>query len=57
MKASGVVKSQKVKEKNSGKLWNRNIEIENNTSPHALLHEQLHAHSISYYNMEIYRKY
>lgn len=41
----------------SAKLWNCNIEIENNTSPHALLHEQLHAHSISYYNREIYKKY
>lgn len=41
----------------SAKLWNCNIEIENNTSPHALLHEQLHAHSISYYNRETYRKY
>lgn len=41
----------------SAKLWNCNIEIENNTSPHALLHEQLHAHSISYYNRETYKKY
>lgn len=41
----------------SAKLWNCNIEIENNTSPHALLHEQLHAHSISYYDKEAYKKY
>ena len=41
----------------NAKLWNCNIEIENFTSPHVLLHEQLHAHSISYYNKEIYKKY
>lgn len=41
----------------NAKLWNCNIEIENNTSPHALLHEQLHAHSISYYDRETYKKY
>ena len=41
----------------NAKLWNCNIEIENLTSPHALLHEQLHAHSISYYNKETYKKY
>ena len=41
----------------NAKLWNCNIEIENNTSPHVLLHEQLHAHSISYYDKETYKKY
>ncbi len=41
----------------NAKLWNCNIEIENFTSPHALLHEQLHAHSISYYNKKTYTKY
>lgn len=41
----------------NAKLWNCDIEIENNTSPHALLHEQLHAHSISYYDRETYKKY
>ena len=41
----------------NAKLWNCNIEIESNTSPHALLHEQLHAHSISYYDKETYKKY
>ena len=41
----------------NAKLWNCNIEIERNTSPHTILHEQLHAHSISYYNKEIYRNY
>lgn len=40
----------------NAKLWNCNIEIENNTSPHALLHEQLHAHSISYYDRETYKE-
>lgn len=43
--------------KTNAKLWNCNIEIENNTSPHAILHEQLHAHSISYYDVNIYIKY
>lgn len=41
----------------NAKLWNCNIEIENFTSPHALLHEQLHAHSISYYSKKTYTKY
>ncbi len=27
----------------TAKLWNCNIEVEANTSPHAILHEQLHA--------------
>lgn len=43
--------------KTSAKLWNCNIEIERITSPHAILHEQLHAHSISYYNVDTYKKY
>ncbi len=43
--------------KTNAKLWNCNIEIENITSPHAILHEQLHAHSISYYNVDTYKKY
>ena len=41
----------------NAKLWNCNIEIENITSPHAILHELLHAHSISYYDRETYKKY
>lgn len=41
----------------SGKLWNCNIRVSNETAPHILLHEQLHAHSISYYNKDIYNKY
>ena len=40
-----------------GKLWSCNIRINNETAPHILLHEQLHAHSISYYNKDIYDKY
>ncbi|MBS5863007.1 MAG: hypothetical protein KIC76_06375 [Firmicutes bacterium] len=43
--------------KTNAKLWNCNIEIESITSPHAILHEQLHAHSISYYNVDTYKKY
>lgn len=43
--------------KTNAKLWNCNIEIESTTSPHAILHEQLHAHSISYYDVNIYKKY
>lgn len=43
--------------KANAKLWNCNIEIESITSPHAILHEQLHAHSISYYNVDTYKKY
>lgn len=41
----------------SGKLWNCNIRISNETAPHILLHEQLHAHSISYFDKNIYNKY
>ena len=43
--------------KANAKLWNCNIEIESTTSPHAILHEQLHAHSISYYDVDTYKKY
>lgn len=48
-----IVSNRKV----SAKLWNCNIEIESNTSPHTILHEQLHAHSISYFDKETYKKY
>ena len=37
----------------SAKLWNCNIEIKNKTEPHAILYEQLHARSISYYYINI----
>lgn len=41
----------------NAKLWNCNIEIERITSPHAILHEHLHAHSISYYDRNTYKEY
>ena len=41
----------------SAKLWSCNIRTQNITSPHELLHEQLHAHSISYYDGNIYMMY
>lgn len=41
--------------KTNAKLWNCNIEIESATSPHAILHEQLHSHPISYYNVDTYK--
>ena len=41
----------------SGKLWNCNIRISNETAPHILLHEQLHAHSISYFDKNVYDMY
>lgn len=40
-----------------GKLWSCNIRINNETAPHILLHEQLHAHSISYYDKRTYDRY
>lgn len=40
-----------------GKLWNCDIKITSNTSPHIILHEQIHAHSISYYDAETYLQY
>lgn len=40
-----------------GKLWNCDIATKNETSWHILLHEQLHARSISYDNPAIYAKY
>ena len=41
----------------NGKLWNCNIRISNETAPHILLHEQLHAHSISYFDKNVYDVY
>lgn len=41
----------------SGKLWNCDIRISNETAPHILLHEQLHAHSISYFDKNTYNVY
>ena len=44
-------------EHNPGKLWDCSIRTPEMTSPHAILHELLHAHSISYYSMQDYVKY
>ena len=41
----------------TGKLWNCNILTTHMTAPHMILHEQIHARSISYYNEEIYLQY
>ena len=41
----------------SAKMWNCDIRTSNITSPHEILHEQLHAHSISYYDGNIYKQY
>lgn len=41
----------------SAKMWNCDIRSPNITSPHEILHEQLHACSISYYNVDTYVKY
>lgn len=40
-----------------GKLWNCDIVTGRETSPHIILHEQLHARSISYYDIETYSQY
>ena len=39
-----------------GKLWNCDIVTRSETSPHIILHEQLHAKSISYFDKETYMK-
>ncbi len=39
-----------------GKLWNCDIVTRSETSPHIILHEQLHAKSISYFDEETYIK-
>ncbi|MBQ8299512.1 MAG: minor capsid protein [Clostridia bacterium] len=41
----------------SAKMWNCDIRTSNITSPHEILHEQLHARSISYYDVQTYIKY
>lgn len=41
----------------TGKLWNCDILATHMTSPHMILHEQIHACSISYYKEEIYFQY
>ena len=40
-----------------GKLWNCDIQVHSETAPHIILHEQIHAHSISYYNPIVYARY
>lgn len=40
-----------------GKLWECDILTAHSTAPHIILHEQLHARSISYYREEIYFQY
>ena len=44
-------------ERPNGKLWNCNIRVCNETAPHILLHEHLHAHSISYFDRNVYNVY
>lgn len=41
----------------SGKLWNCDIRTSNITSPYELLHEQIHARSISYYDVLTYKEF
>lgn len=41
----------------NAKLWNCKIEIEATATGHEMLHEQLHAHSISYYNRDVYKEF
>ena len=40
-----------------GKLWNCDISTRAETAPHIILHEQLHARSISYFNEKTYIDY
>lgn len=40
--------------KAAGKLWNCDIQVSKETSPHIILHELLHAKSISYYDIDTY---
>lgn len=41
----------------TGKMWNCDILTTHKTAPYMILHEQLHARSISYYNEMTYFKY
>lgn len=49
------------REDRNAKLWSCDIEVSpnlrNDEVEHVLLHEQLHAHSISYYDQYIYKRY
>lgn len=40
-----------------GKLWECDILTAHSTAPHIILHEQLHARSISYYDGQVYTQY
>ncbi|MDE7298719.1 MAG: phage head morphogenesis protein [Lachnospiraceae bacterium] len=40
-----------------GKLWNCDIATKHETAPAIILHEQIHARSISYYESQMYEKY
>lgn len=40
-----------------GKLWNCDILTAHKTAPHIILHEQIHARSISYYDILTYSQY
>ncbi len=55
-----TILEQGIKEKgiviNYAKLWNCNILLHPETAPSMIIHEQLHAHSISYYTKKIYRE-
>lgn len=44
-------------DKGYGKLWNCDIATSNKTAPHIILHEQLHAVSISYFDVDTYLEY
>ena len=46
-----------VNNKNAGKLWSCDIRISNNTLEQEILHELLHARSISYYDEDVFIKY
>lgn len=56
-KWSGNIVYSENKIERYGKLWSCDIRTSHTTSPHILLHEQLHARSISYFNEDIYKKY
>ncbi len=46
-----------VNNENAGKLWSCDIRISNNTLEQEILHELLHARSISYYDEDVFIKY
>lgn len=56
-KWSGNIVYSENKTDSYGKLWSCDIRTSHTTSPHILLHEQLHARSISYFDKDIYKKY